>query len=73
LLFVFWYCHKRGRETRQEKDRQSIEAQIKAMDEPSSADTQTSTAAGAHEQGASYAAGGSLAKEMAKEKAPPSS
>lgn len=36
LLFVFWYCHKRGRETRQEKDRQSIEAQIKAMDEPSS-------------------------------------
>lgn len=25
LLFVFWYCHKRGRETRLEKDRLAAE------------------------------------------------
>ncbi|KAF2852375.1 hypothetical protein T440DRAFT_392611 [Plenodomus tracheiphilus IPT5] len=25
LLFVFWYCHKRGRETRLEKERQAAE------------------------------------------------
>jgi hypothetical protein len=25
LLFVFWYCHKRGRETRLEKERLAVE------------------------------------------------
>jgi hypothetical protein len=27
LLFVFWYCHKRGKETRLEKDRLAAEGQ----------------------------------------------
>jgi hypothetical protein len=27
LLFVFWYCHKRGKETRLEKERLSAEGQ----------------------------------------------
>jgi hypothetical protein len=26
LLFVFWYCHKRGRETRLEKEKLAVEA-----------------------------------------------
>ena len=25
LLFVFWYCHKRGKETRLEKERLAVE------------------------------------------------
>lgn len=62
LLFVFWYCHKRGRETRLEKERASTEAQIAAMDEEEPTESRS--------QEAGYAPEGSLAKEMAKEKAP---
>ena len=31
LLFVFWYCHKRGREVRLEKERLLTEAEIAAL------------------------------------------
>ena len=33
LLFVFWYCHKRGREVRLEKERLLTEAEIAALDD----------------------------------------
>lgn len=48
LLFVFWYCHKRGRETRLAKERALTDAEAAALDEklasidttpPNSADT----------------------------------
>jgi hypothetical protein len=111
LLFVFWYCHKRGKEVRLEKERLLTEQEIAALDaqisaeppatyqpsshQPTEAHTQaqmlTTTApegapiedvrAGlAHLQvgekedneedreTAPYAPGGSLAKELAKEK-----
>ena len=32
LLFVFWYCHKRGKEVRLEKERLLTEAEIAAVD-----------------------------------------
>ncbi|KAL9127958.1 MAG: hypothetical protein Q9217_003271 [Psora testacea] len=35
LLFVFWYCHKRGREVRLEKERLLTEAEIAKLDEDS--------------------------------------
>ena len=33
LLFVFWYCHKRGREVRLEKERLLTEAEIAVLDD----------------------------------------
>lgn len=33
LLFVFWYCHKRGKEVRLEKERLLTEAEIAALDD----------------------------------------
>ncbi|KAL9611999.1 MAG: hypothetical protein Q9167_003399, partial [Letrouitia subvulpina] len=33
LLFVFWYCHKRGRETRLAKERALTDAEAAALDE----------------------------------------
>ena len=33
LLFVFWYCHKRGREVRLEKERLLTEAEMAALDD----------------------------------------
>lgn len=33
LLFVLWYCHKRGREVRLEKDRQQTESETKAFND----------------------------------------
>lgn len=33
LLFVFWYCHKRGREERLEKERELTEVEVKELDE----------------------------------------
>jgi hypothetical protein len=33
LLFVFWYCHKRGREERLEKERELTENEVKELDE----------------------------------------
>ena len=84
LLLVFWYCHKRGREVRLEKERLLTEAEIEALNEPSSSTLpQTTTGAeGApssdvevrmHSQdgepsSSGYAPGGSLARELAKEK-----
>ena len=32
LLFVFWYCHKRGREVRLEKQRQLTEEEVQKLD-----------------------------------------
>lgn len=32
LLFVFWYCHKRGREVRLEKQRQLTEEEVEKLD-----------------------------------------
>lgn len=32
LLFVFWYCHKRGKEVRLEKERLLSEAEIAALE-----------------------------------------
>ena len=80
---MFWYCHKRGREVRLEKERLFTEAEIDALNEPSSstdpltAETvsvapmdQVTTGVGSpvgRQPGSGYAPGGSLAKEMAKE------
>lgn len=33
LLFVFWYCHKRGKEVRLQKERLLTEAEIDALDD----------------------------------------
>ena len=33
LLFIFWYCHKRGREVRLEKERLLTESEIAALDD----------------------------------------
>ena len=84
LLFVFWYCHKRGREVRLAKERLLTEQEIAALDSKVAADGPAPTTfappdapieeveAGMYpepertEDG--YAAGGSLAKELAKEK-----
>ena len=32
LLFVFWYCHKRGKEVRLEKERQLTEEEVQNLD-----------------------------------------
>lgn len=32
LLFVFWYCHKRGREVRLEKERKLTEEEVGKLD-----------------------------------------
>jgi hypothetical protein len=32
LLFVFWYCHKRGKEVRLEKERQLNEQEVAQLD-----------------------------------------
>ncbi|MCJ1465593.1 hypothetical protein MMC07_004212 [Pseudocyphellaria aurata] len=103
LLFVFWYCHKRGREVRLEKERLLTEAEVDAVnraDPTSSTSTSdppttesspplTTTApagatieevqAGMHhhpdgdddgqeQESAPYADGGSLAKELKRER-----
>ena len=33
LLFVFWYCHKRGRDVRLEKERDLTEHEVEQLDE----------------------------------------
>ena len=33
LLFVFWYCHKRGKEVRLEKERRLTEKEVAALDD----------------------------------------
>ena len=38
LLFVFWYCHKRGREIRLEKERLLTEAELEALNKVTSGD-----------------------------------
>ena len=87
LLFVFWYCHKRGKEVRLEKERALTEKEMAELDAKLAADDttprQTTTTApeGADidevragmqvhegEGPMGYAASGSLAKEMEKEK-----
>ena len=96
---MFWYCHKRGRETRLEKERLLTEAEIAQMEKEIASDpkvqpmtTETTTTApegasmeqvyaGVRRSGntivygeepkegeAQYAEGGSLAKELTKEK-----
>ena len=81
LLLVFWYCHKRGREVRLEKERLLTEAEVEALNEPSSSTQTTPAAEGAPidqvEAGLAahdgepavldYAPNGSLAKELAKD------
>ncbi|KAL8945066.1 MAG: hypothetical protein Q9216_000050 [Gyalolechia sp. 2 TL-2023] len=87
LLFVFWYCHKRGKEVRLEKERALTEKEMEELDEKLAADdttprpTTTTAPEGAdieevragmqvHESDGpmGYAAEGSLAKELEKEK-----
>jgi len=84
LLFVFWYCHKRGREVRLEKDRLLTEKEIAALEFQIATDGPAPTTfappdasmeeveAGMHPEpertAEGYAAGGSLAKELVKEK-----
>ena len=46
LLFVFWYCHKRGRETRLEKERLLTEAEIAQLDKEVAEDPNLQTSAG---------------------------
>ena len=81
LLLVFWYCHKRGREVRLEKERLLTEAEAEALNEPSSSSQTTTAAEGApidqveaglaaHDEEPAtldYAPNGSLAKELAKD------
>lgn len=83
LLFVFWYCHKRGREVRLEKDRLLTEAEVETLNEPSpSSGPLTANAAEASidkeagtrspesgQPSSGYAPEGSLAKELAKDEA----
>ncbi|KAL8923872.1 MAG: hypothetical protein Q9172_002925 [Xanthocarpia lactea] len=88
LLFVFWYCHKRGKEVRLEKERALTEKEMAELDEKLAADDttprQTTTTApegadidevraGMQVHGGDgpvgYAAAGSLAKEMERERA----
>ena len=33
LLFVFWYCHKRGRDVRLEKERELTEHEVEQLDQ----------------------------------------
>ncbi len=33
LLFVFWYCHKRGKEVRLEKERELTEQEVGQLDQ----------------------------------------
>jgi HJR/Mrr/RecB family endonuclease len=33
LLFVFWYCHKRGKEVRLEKERELTEQEVEQLDQ----------------------------------------
>ena len=33
LLLIFWYCHKRGREVRLEKERLAAEETVQSLDE----------------------------------------
>ncbi|KAL8818280.1 MAG: hypothetical protein Q9223_003058 [Gallowayella weberi] len=88
LLFVFWYCHKRGKEVRLEKERALTEKEMAELDERLAAEdttpretTTTTAPEGAdidevragmqvHEGDGpmGYAASGSLATEMEKEK-----
>ena len=48
LLFVFWYCHKRGREVRLEKERQLTEKEVEQLEKEyttmSPEDVRTTTA-----------------------------
>ena len=32
-MFVFWYCHKRGKEVRLEKERELTEQEVKELDQ----------------------------------------
>ena len=32
LLLIFWYCHKRGREVRLERERLTMEDELKTLD-----------------------------------------
>ncbi|KAL8768638.1 MAG: hypothetical protein Q9209_005197 [Squamulea sp. 1 TL-2023] len=41
LLFVFWYCHKRGKEVRLEKERALTEKEMAELDEKLAADDTT--------------------------------
>ncbi|KAL8724957.1 MAG: hypothetical protein Q9181_006598 [Wetmoreana brouardii] len=93
LLFVFWYCHKRGKEVRLEKERALTEKEMAELDErlaaedttpgglPDTAPRTTTAPEGAtieevragmqvHEGDGpmGYAAEGSLARELEKEK-----
>lgn len=33
LLFVFWYCHKRGKEVRLERERELTEQEVERLDQ----------------------------------------
>ena len=47
LLFVFWYCHKRGRDVRLEKERRLTEAEVARLEKEhdvNSGDILTTTA-----------------------------
>ena len=43
LLFVLWYCHKRGREVRLENERLVTEEEIEKLNEQSSSDERIRT------------------------------
>ncbi|KAL8716304.1 MAG: hypothetical protein Q9220_000209 [cf. Caloplaca sp. 1 TL-2023] len=85
LLFVFWYCHKRGKEVRLENERALTEKEMAELSERLAADDTTPRTTTApegasidevkagmqiHERDgpAGYAAEGSLAKELEKER-----
>ena len=85
LLFVFWYCHKRGKEVRLEKERALTEKEAAALDEKLASEDTTPRTTTAPEgapieevragmlvrdekDGEGYAAEGSLAKELERER-----
>ncbi|KAI4111180.1 MAG: hypothetical protein LQ345_006851 [Seirophora villosa] len=86
LLFVFWYCHKRGKEVRLQKERALTEKEMAELDEKLAAEDTTPRTTTAPEgadieevragmqvhegdRPMGYAAEGSLAKEIEREKA----
>ncbi|KAL9009341.1 MAG: hypothetical protein Q9173_005621 [Seirophora scorigena] len=86
LLFVFWYCHKRGKEVRLQEERALTEKEMAELDEKLAAENTTPRMTRAPEgadieevragmqvhegdRPMGYAAEGSLAKDIEREKA----
>lgn len=69
LLLLFWYCHKRGREVRLEKERQLTEEEVQKLDVEWRAENSSEPPTTTAERGASIEAvkAGMKEVESAKE------